>query len=194
MVSKRAPAAAAEDETAADRHSLRRTNQPSEQVSSGPRPPRRVYPASFKIMVVEQALRLPAHNRIKPTCRAFPGVEPVQVRKWIRNLAALQEAEPDAKLVQRRALPSPPALVADDAEGSSETESVVSHSPSPRPFPAKRPRASSSSRSRSVLGRGSVAATDVMSVAECVEEVCAARELLALCHAWACPSDNEMCP
>lgn len=87
-------------------------------------------------MVVEQALQLPAHNRIKPTCRAYPGVEPVQVRKWIRNLEALQAAEPSAKLVQRARLTSPPALAVDDG---SETESVSSTPPRALP-PAKRAR------------------------------------------------------
>ena len=42
------------------------------------RKPRRVYDASFKLAVVEQALKLPPDNRIKPTCRAYPGVEPVR--------------------------------------------------------------------------------------------------------------------
>ena len=83
------------------------------------RRPRKVYTASFKLAVVREALKLPASNRIKPTCRMYPGVEPVQVRKWIRNIAALQMAQPSAKLVQKRSLPSPPDLSQDD---SSETE------------------------------------------------------------------------
>ena len=123
------------------------------------RRPRKVYDASFKLHVVEQALKLPPSNRIKPTCRQFPGIEPVracvsnrahvwetarpdarpshyippcrshrvqvQVRKWIRNLAALQQAQPTAKLVQSRArtLPSPPDFATDE---SSETESIQS--------------------------------------------------------------------
>ena len=98
---------------------------------SSPRRPRRVYEASFKLQVVREALKLPASNRIKPTCRMYPGVEPVQVRKWIKNLAALQQAQPTAKLVQKvpRALPSPPPDLAGE---SSETESVSS-SPYPHP-------------------------------------------------------------
>jgi len=36
-------------------------------------------------------------NRIKPTCRQHPGIEPVQLRKWIRNLEALESAQPTAK-------------------------------------------------------------------------------------------------
>ena len=67
---------------------------------------------------------MPADNRIKPICRQYPGVEPVQVRKWIRNLAALQSALPTAKLVQKQRTPSPPDLIAYD--DSSETESVDS--------------------------------------------------------------------
>lgn len=94
-----------------------------------PRRPRRVYEAAFKIMVVQEALKLPASNRIKPTCRAYPGVEPVQIRKWIRNIEALQMAQPTAKLVQKRVLPSPPDLVACGDDGdSSDTESVMSAS------------------------------------------------------------------
>ena len=45
--------------------------------SSASQKTRRVYDASFKLMVVEQALRLPPEKRIKPTCRAYPGLEPV---------------------------------------------------------------------------------------------------------------------
>ena len=50
------------------------------------------YSQSFKIEVVRSALRLPPNARIKPTCRAFPGIEPVQVRKWIKNFQHLVEA------------------------------------------------------------------------------------------------------
>jgi transposase-like protein len=50
---------------------------------------RMTYSQSFKLEVVRHSLRLPATARIKPTCRAFPGIEPVQIRKWIRNLAPL---------------------------------------------------------------------------------------------------------
>ena len=39
---------------------------------------RKVYSLSFKRRVVEWALKLPEQNRIKPTARAFPGVEPVR--------------------------------------------------------------------------------------------------------------------
>ena len=57
------------------------------------------YSQSFKLDVVRHSLRLPATARIKPTCRAFPGIEPVQIRKWIRKLAPLALlVEPDNRL------------------------------------------------------------------------------------------------
>jgi len=63
--------------------------------------PRRVYDAAFKLMVVRHALSLPENNRHKPIARCYPGLTPVQVRKWIRNIAALESAVPTAKLVLR---------------------------------------------------------------------------------------------
>ena len=36
----------------------------------------------FKMQVVQYALSLPEGNRIKPTCRQFQNIAPVQVRKW----------------------------------------------------------------------------------------------------------------
>ena len=45
---------------------------------SSHKPPRRTYDAAFKLMVVRDALKRPVNNRIKPTCRAFPGVQPVR--------------------------------------------------------------------------------------------------------------------
>ena len=110
--------------------------------SASMRRPRKVYEASFKLMVVQEALKLPASNRIKPTCRAYPGVEPVQVRKWIRNLAALQLAQPTAKLVQR--VRPCPDLATDE---SSETESVES-TPQPVELLITRPRLHGASRHR----------------------------------------------
>ena len=60
---------------------------------------RMTYSQSFKLDVVRHSLRLPATARIKPTCRAFPGIEPVQIRKWIRKLAPLALlVEPDNRL------------------------------------------------------------------------------------------------
>ena len=48
------------------------------------------YDAAFKLRIVREALCLPPGNRIKPSCRAHPGIEPVQLRKWIRNIEALE--------------------------------------------------------------------------------------------------------
>lgn len=49
------------------------------------------YDQSFKLHVVHAALQRPADNRIKPTCALFPGIEPCQLRKWIRNFEAMQQ-------------------------------------------------------------------------------------------------------
>jgi len=53
------------------------------------------YTQEFKLQVVRYALSLPANARVKPTCRAFKanGIEPVQIRKWIRALEPLAQAE-----------------------------------------------------------------------------------------------------
>ena len=54
--------------------------------------PRRVaYEASFKLKVVREALLLPASNRIKPTCRLYPQIEPVTSA---RPLCASPRPEP----------------------------------------------------------------------------------------------------
>lgn len=107
---------------------------------------RQSYDAGFKLQVVRAALARPAGQRIKPTCRDYPDIEPVrgrhsmarrpphtslmpkpasvppdstespkmspchlepsspprkqvQLRKWIRNLSALEHATPTAKCV-----------------------------------------------------------------------------------------------
>jgi len=62
---------------------------------------RQAYSVQYKLQVVREALRRPPSSRIKPTCREHPGIEPVQLRKWIRNLAALELAGSDAKHVAR---------------------------------------------------------------------------------------------
>ena len=41
----------------------------------------------FKMQVVQYALSLPEGARIKPTCRQFQNIAPVQVRKWLRAYA-----------------------------------------------------------------------------------------------------------
>jgi transposase-like protein len=54
------------------------------------------YDVDFKTHVVQTALQRPANKRIKPTCALFPGVEPCQLRKWIRNYYAAQQQEAPA--------------------------------------------------------------------------------------------------
>ena len=71
--SKRSPASASVEQAG------RSARAAASAVESGgaARRTRKVYDAAFKLKVVEQALKLPASNRIKPTCRMYPGVEPV---------------------------------------------------------------------------------------------------------------------
>jgi len=47
------------------------------------------YTQEFKLQVVRYSLSLPPTARVKPTCRVYPGLEPVQIRKWIKALAPL---------------------------------------------------------------------------------------------------------
>ena len=51
---------------------------------------RAFYDESFKLAVVQSALRRPPNNRIKPTCACYPGVQPCQVRPSPPRLSALQ--------------------------------------------------------------------------------------------------------
>lgn len=53
-------------------------------VDGGPKK-RKSYDLAFKIRVVEIALQRPANNRIKPTCALYPGIQPCQLRNWIRH-------------------------------------------------------------------------------------------------------------
>ena len=46
------------------------------KAQAGPRK-RSSYSAAFKLKVVRSALQRPPGNRIKPTCRQYPGIEPV---------------------------------------------------------------------------------------------------------------------
>lgn len=66
------------------------------------KPARRVYSAAFKLEVVAFALAQPPSQRIRPACREFPGLEPVQLRKWIRNAEQLRKAPPHSRLVRTR--------------------------------------------------------------------------------------------
>lgn len=54
----------------------------------------------FQLQVVRYALRLPVTARVKPTCRAFPGIVPNQVRRWIGKYARLSLDDLDAMVAQ----------------------------------------------------------------------------------------------
>lgn len=54
------------------------------QVASLTGKKRMTYDVGFKMQVVREALERPVDNRIKPTCARYPGIEPCQLRKWIR--------------------------------------------------------------------------------------------------------------
>jgi len=45
---------------------------------------RKKYADDFKSYVAHEALTLPATARIKPICKRYPYLSPVQVRRWIR--------------------------------------------------------------------------------------------------------------
>jgi len=57
---------------------------------------RMCYDGSFKLQVVQEALKRPENNRIKPTCARYPGIEPCQLRKWIRNFESQMKSLPFA--------------------------------------------------------------------------------------------------
>ena len=50
------------------------------------------YSQSFKMEVVRTALSLPPTARIKPTSRVYPGIEPAQIRRWIRTFGPMVAA------------------------------------------------------------------------------------------------------
>jgi len=58
---------------------------------------RMTYEADFKKQVVREALQRPKDNRIKPTCARYPGIEPCQLRKWIRSFEPEIAAAPPVK-------------------------------------------------------------------------------------------------
>jgi len=76
----------------------------------------------------------PARNRIKPTCRDYPGIEPVQLRKWIRNAEALRLAEPTAKC-----LPGPGHRSGTRAKELPTSGSATCSEPSSLPLCARKP-------------------------------------------------------
>lgn len=49
---------------------------------------RKKYAEAFKFYIAQEALTLPATARIKPICRRWPCLSPVQVRKWIKLYCA----------------------------------------------------------------------------------------------------------
>ena len=56
-----------------------------------------VHSAAFKLRLVREALLRPPENRIKPTCRRYPSVEPCQLRKWINGRANLEKQAREAR-------------------------------------------------------------------------------------------------
>ena len=71
---------------------------PAKRAGSG-KTRRSSYTVGFKRQLVMEALRRPAGNRIRPTCAQYPGVEPCQLRKWIRALEAEVRAQPDVQMM-----------------------------------------------------------------------------------------------
>ncbi|EOD39409.1 hypothetical protein EMIHUDRAFT_351378 [Emiliania huxleyi CCMP1516] len=64
---------------------------------------RTMYSAEYKLRVVREALARPQACRIKPTCREHPGIEPTQLRKWIKNIDTLESlAELEARQFEIR--------------------------------------------------------------------------------------------
>mmetsp|Transcript_53362 Transcript_53362/g.88610 ORF Transcript_53362/g.88610 Transcript_53362/m.88610 type:complete len:161 (+) Transcript_53362:31-513(+) len=65
----------------ADYARIAQTQPISRKNPSGRRPN---FTLDFKIRLVREALQMPSNSRIKPTCARYPGVEPCQLRKWVR--------------------------------------------------------------------------------------------------------------
>jgi hypothetical protein len=102
------------------------------------------------------------------------------VRKWIRNLDALQSAQPNAKLVQKSRTPTPDLI--DDAN-TSETESVASSQPPARVHSTPRSRRGGGP-ARAGAATPTMCSSKVLPLFEyepaLFEEMRAARELLSL--------------
>jgi len=86
------------------------------------------YDGEFKKHVVKVALQRPRDNRIKPTCALFPGIEPCQLRKWIRNYEASMQAASATKKsnsggnsTSRKPRPTPAATPAAQREPEHRT-------------------------------------------------------------------------
>ena len=78
--------------------------------STGGKRGRVVHSAAFKLRLVREALLRPPENRIKPTCRRYPSVEPCQLRKWINGRANLEKVRPHSPPppLQHPLAPPPP--------------------------------------------------------------------------------------
>lgn len=76
--------------------------------SASPTKRRKSFTAEFKLGVVREALKRPDKNRIKPICRLYPQVTPVQLRKWIKRKELLEKANPQSRAlpVHRRTKPA----------------------------------------------------------------------------------------
>mmetsp|Transcript_37828 Transcript_37828/g.83280 ORF Transcript_37828/g.83280 Transcript_37828/m.83280 type:complete len:371 (+) Transcript_37828:237-1349(+) len=70
---------------------------------------RTTYDTAFKVQVVREALQRPVSNRIKPTCARYPGIEPCQLRKWIRNLESEARNGPIGEPIPMRKRPPKPS-------------------------------------------------------------------------------------
>ena len=102
---------------------------------------RMTYTQSFKLEVVRHSLRLPESARIKPTCRTYPGIEPVQIRKWIKNLAPL------AMLMEAQEAPAttdgistPPRSPSPTSEHTEPPETLLIEEQPPSQAPEQAPR------------------------------------------------------
>ena len=98
---KRSPSPAAENggERSAEKRSKAAAAAP------GAKRGRVVHSAAFKLRLVREALLRPPENRIKPTCRRYPSVEPCQLRKWINARANLEKQAREARAAAGGDLP-----------------------------------------------------------------------------------------
>lgn len=94
------------------------------------KPRRALHSATFKLGVVRHALSFPEGARIKPVCRFYRDqgarIEPVQLRKWMRNVAHLERAHADAgaTIVLRKASESPTSRASTASPSSSEDNAL----------------------------------------------------------------------
>jgi len=87
---------------------------------------RRAHCIEFKHALAREALLLPPNNRIKPTCARYPGVEPCQLRKWIRAYEATLAANSASPAAAAAAAPyTPPTPAACGRGGLSAVGAVA---------------------------------------------------------------------